>query len=97
MLGTECSTEQDQEGMSSTVACITESRRYLALMGTVARQMVLSALTARVIQLRGIGHRLGFLLSEEDDEFDKYFLSKNFKVRVKLLPQITRPGETLKL
>ena len=75
MLGTECSTEQDQVGLSSTVASTTESRRYLALMGIVARQMVLSALIAGVIQLRGIGHRLRFLLSEEDVEFDKYLLS----------------------
>jgi len=76
MLGTECSTGQDLVGLSSTVVSTTESRRYLALMGTVARQMVLNAPIAGVIQLRGIGHRLRFLLSEEDVEFDKYLLSK---------------------
>ena len=73
MLGTECSTEQDQVGLSSTVASTTESRRYLALMGTVARQMVLNAPIVGVIQLRGIGHRLRSLLSEEDVELISIF------------------------
>ena len=73
MLGTECSTEQDLVGLSSTVVSTTESRRYPALMGTVARQMVLNAPIVGVIQLRGIGHRLRFLLSEEDVELISIF------------------------
>jgi hypothetical protein len=45
-------------------------------MGTVARKMILNAPITGVIQLRGIGHRLRDLLSEEDVEFDKYLLSR---------------------